>query len=493
MFLVLFVFTRFVYLNILPIFNDEAIYLDWGIREITMPGNLYYSLYDGKQPLLMWLFGISENIFHNPLFSGRLISIIFGFFTFIGIYFVSKKICGKKIALLSCFIYTVIPLFLFFDRQALMESAIGCIGVWSFYFLVKSLRDKSYSLILGIVLGIGFFIKSNVLLFAFTCFFIFLIKIFFHKEKKKYITMIAFFFTGILIVDFLLFINPTYWSTAYLNYRYSFTLLELLRFPFFAWIHNFLGNIEISFFYLTPFVLVYSLIGAFILFREGEKIKKYFVVWIFISLLLETIFSRSTSVRYIVSFLPFFSILSSYAMSVVVYRNRLMGLLFFVCTIFIVSKLSIFQIINPVGYIQSMAKYTQYSQKEYIEGYTSGFGVSEATQYLQDISKTKNIIVATAINTGNPESAIRTYVRRNKKIQLIYIDRNMVKNDLNSVECLTSNASMYFVSRDQQLANLNKYFSEVKRFNNPYSKSSVGLYELTRNCVGKTENIELRN
>ena len=41
---------RLVNLTKLPIFNDEAIYLDWGWRETHRAGFLYYSLYDAKQP-----------------------------------------------------------------------------------------------------------------------------------------------------------------------------------------------------------------------------------------------------------------------------------------------------------------------------------------------------------------------------------------------------------------------------------------------------------
>jgi len=59
LFIILFYFLlRLPKLTLIPIFNDEAIYLDWGWREIHGGASLFYSLYDGKQPLLMWVFGI---------------------------------------------------------------------------------------------------------------------------------------------------------------------------------------------------------------------------------------------------------------------------------------------------------------------------------------------------------------------------------------------------------------------------------------------------
>src|ERR1035437_2049252 len=85
--LIIFYFVfRLINLTKLPIFNDEAIYLDWGWRETHRDGFLYYSLYDAKQPFLMWIFGIAESIISDPLFAGRLVSVVSGFLTLIGIY-----------------------------------------------------------------------------------------------------------------------------------------------------------------------------------------------------------------------------------------------------------------------------------------------------------------------------------------------------------------------------------------------------------------------
>lgn len=149
---------RLINLTKPPLFNDEAIYLDWGWRETHVAGYIYYSLYDAKQPLLMWIFGIMESIFSDPVFAGRIVSVFAGFFTLIGLYKITGKLINNKAALLSSLFYAVIPIFSFFDRQALMESSIAAVGVWTCYFLMRFFENKGhkYSLILGAVLGIGF-------------------------------------------------------------------------------------------------------------------------------------------------------------------------------------------------------------------------------------------------------------------------------------------------------------------------------------------------
>jgi 4-amino-4-deoxy-L-arabinose transferase-like glycosyltransferase len=97
LFLLLFYFiTHLINLTAIPIFNDESIYLDWGWRETHTPGYLYYSLYDGKQPLLMWLFGIAAHILPDPLFAGRFISVICGALTLIGVYTLTLLLLSRK-------------------------------------------------------------------------------------------------------------------------------------------------------------------------------------------------------------------------------------------------------------------------------------------------------------------------------------------------------------------------------------------------------------
>src|SRR5437868_2142427 len=84
--LLIYVVVRLTRLTALPIFNDEAIYLDWAWRELHTPGLLFYSLYDAKQPLLMWLFGLAEILIKDQLFAGRIVSVLTGALTLWGIW-----------------------------------------------------------------------------------------------------------------------------------------------------------------------------------------------------------------------------------------------------------------------------------------------------------------------------------------------------------------------------------------------------------------------
>src|SRR6266403_2629969 len=212
-------------LTLLPLFNDEAIYLDWGWNHTHMSGHLYDALLDAKQPLMIWIFGFFENFFTDPLFAGRFASVLIGSLTLVGIYKTTKKLFAEKVAIVAGLLYSIIPIFLFYNRQALLEAGVACVGVWSFYSLLNLLRHPTArnGIILGSILGIGFFIKSSSLLFIVSASVLILWYVVKHKNVsllKSYCFAILTFFG----VDFFLFINPLFWQTFSSNSRYSYTL-----------------------------------------------------------------------------------------------------------------------------------------------------------------------------------------------------------------------------------------------------------------------------
>lgn len=487
-FLLLFYFVfRLINLTKLPIFNDEAIYLDWGWREIHKEGNLYYSLYDAKQPFLMWIFGISETLFSDPLFSGRIVSVFAGFLTAIGIYKLSRYLFDIKTALFSVFLYTVIPIFSFYDRQALMESSIAAVGVWSCYFLIKSFSKLSskYSIFLGLVLGIGFFIKSSALIFLVSFILIFVFYLFFISNRAKLTENFLLVFGVFLSVIVLLLINPLFWSTFQTNSRYTLTVPEFLSFPVFQWVKNFLGNLEISFFYLTPFIFIAGLIGFGKIIWEKNLQKNIFVLFFTLGFFINTVLVRAPSDRYLVSFLPFFVVGSSYLIYSIIKRYKIYGYIFFLCSALIPFILTFFQIVNPPQYIKTMSKYTGFNNLTYLEGFTSGYGVSEVVNYFNEVSKSNPIFIGVGENTGNPESAMIVYFNKNTKAKVAYFDSRLFGTSLNGYDCLSYDTPLYFVSRDEQLVGLDKYLQKIKTIKNPYFQNTIGVYALKKNCKGK--------
>jgi 4-amino-4-deoxy-L-arabinose transferase-like glycosyltransferase len=476
-----------------PVFNDEAIYLDWGWRETNSPGYLYYSLYDAKQPLLMWIFGIMQHIFSDPLFAGRIVSVFAGLITLVGIYKISINLFNKKVALLSSLLYTVVPIFSFFDRQALMESSIAAIGIWTGYFVIKLAEKKTYlnGIIIGIILGLGFFIKSSALLFLLSFFISSLYLIKGSSKKGKIIEIIFITISTFLVTTLLLLINPEFWRTFSSNSRFTLTFLELLRFPIGTWISSIIVNLQILFFYFTPIIFFLSLIGIFQISKKTTKYK-VFIIFFILCLIVETFTVKGATDRYLVSFIPFLVICASFIGIKFYEKNKKIGLPIISFLIVIPFVITLYQVFDFPNYLINMGKVSYYSNSAYLSTNTSGYGLNESIKYFKTLPNKEKIVIGIAQNTGNPESGFQIYFNKDQKPRVVYLDASLLGEDLSKYDCLSTGVTTYFVSRDEQQAGLEKFFKKIKTIKNPYFENTIGIYKLIDNCKGRILKVEIK-
>lgn len=485
---------RLVNLTLLPIFNDESIYLDWGWREAHIPGYLYYSLYDSKQPLLMWFFGMFQQFLSNPLFAGRLVSVIAGIFTLLGIYYFCRKYFNQKTAVISSLLYVFVPIFSFYDRLALMESAIGACGIWSAILFVEFVNKHNLknSILLGLILGIGFFIKSSAFIFTAVFVVFSFILIFKHKQKTKLAVGIFIVLLTFVCTVGLLLINPQFWSTLSKNSLYTLTLGELFGFPLGRWIGNALGNLEIAFFYLSPLIFITFLAGILKIIKDKNKNPLILLCFLGVSFLMSTLVTRIISDRYIVSFMPFVCIFAGYFVYYVLHKNKYVGFLLFLVLLLSAGVFTFTQITNPPLYLKTVAKLTKYSQLVYLQGITAGYGIDETVSFIKEEAQDKPLFVGVAENTGNPESAMVVYFNKDKNIKTAYFDAKLIGIDLSSYDCLSFGMPFIFVSRYDQQAGLDKFLVKIKTINNPYGGNYIGIYRPKKDCKGKYLKLEAK-
>lgn len=471
-------------LTLLPIFNDEAIYLDWGWRAVHTPGYLYYSLYDAKQPLIIWLFGISQSLWKDPLFAGRIVSIVLGLITMLGLYFLGRRLFNSRVALLSAITYIVIPIFTLFDRQALLESAMSTISVWAFYFFISffKYRQTKQLVITGIILGLGFFSKTTALLFFITSVFLLILgsRKVNHGSSIKNISILL---TTFLATTALLLINPQFWNTINSNSRYVFTFSELFHFPILSWIQNIYAFFQIGFFFVTPIVFL-SAIASFV-FIIKNKTNPPLTFWITIPILLAVMTVKEPSQRYFVCLFPFFTILSSYFLLEIGkllnnYRVPIAYALLFIPLLF-----SLTQIYNPPTYFHLSKLFSRFSEQNYIYGQTSGYGIPETLDFIYSEANKRKIIVGYAENTGNPESSILVYLNKEKTVRSAYLERKYFGDALNGHDCikLKSNEEILFVSREEQQAGLENFLTKIKTIYKPSNTGTIGIYKMKEKCT----------
>jgi 4-amino-4-deoxy-L-arabinose transferase-like glycosyltransferase len=82
------------------------------------------------------LFGVNE-------FFGRLVSVIFSVLTVFGIYLLVRRIIDERTALWSAFIYSILPLNIFFGRAFMPEPTMLMCSIYGIYFFVKWIENSS--------------------------------------------------------------------------------------------------------------------------------------------------------------------------------------------------------------------------------------------------------------------------------------------------------------------------------------------------------------
>ncbi len=123
---VLYLATHIFSLTLLPVFADEAIYIRWSQLIIDdWRQYLLFPLNDGKTPLHMWLMIPFLQLSDDPLMAGRFLSVIVGLIQLFVIKKIVKNLGGKEIAqLLSMFLVTLMPFWVFHHRMALIDGLL---------------------------------------------------------------------------------------------------------------------------------------------------------------------------------------------------------------------------------------------------------------------------------------------------------------------------------------------------------------------------------
>jgi hypothetical protein len=115
----------------------------------------------------------------------------------------------------------------------------------------------------------------------------------------------------------------------------------------------------------------------------------------------------------------------------------------------------------------------------HVRGWTSGYGITEAVNYLKSKAENKEITVLVRSATGNPEDAVLVYLRKHKNINTDYLGDSVcsgqVKQDLKRFK-----EPIYFVSRDREYGGNEPCLNEEIKFFKPDGKSFVGVYKFIK-------------
>jgi 4-amino-4-deoxy-L-arabinose transferase-like glycosyltransferase len=473
--LLAFILLRIINLTLLPIFNDESTYIRYGLHQLNEPAHQPYSLLIGKEPLDPYLYALVGSMIGNLLLGGRLVMIFFGFLTLVGLFLFTKALLGNRAALFTSILYVITPYIVFFDRLALLDSSVSTIAIWSLYLTYRFLQKSSwrFAIGLGIVTGIGLWVKTSDLFYLFLPLISY--GIYFLKKGDTDWTKAKLLFSAFLIAMVIylpLFSNPFYSIHMQLLQQYTYPLYSVFLFPLHVWWENLTSVIQWLFFYLTPPLFLLA-IGTLIYVTRQ---KKFWLVllWFYLPLIYEILFAKLFASRHVLLLTIPLLILAGYGYSLLWQKKRVLAI---VLGIFILGW-ALYDtgvlITSPQKYPSLFADKALGDASQYVYGFPSGYGVEEAVTYLGQKAQTQRIIVLIRNDHGNPEDAMVAYL--DYKPEFIIVPMNDPLANVPVVfQKVGTSIPVYFVTRGAYNAGLEKYFASEVKFAKPNDKEFVGV------------------
>lgn len=477
-----FIGLRLPALTKLPVFNDESIYIDWAWRAMNLPGFAFFSLLDGKQPVVLWIMGILESLLPDMLWAGRFAAVMWSGATVAAMNVAARLLFAQRsIAVLAACLYCITPIFIFYDRQALYESAVSAVFCWLFVATVWFIKQPTLikASLMGVIFGVGLWIKSSVFLAAPAVLALMLVGLGKKSWQQSTIGYIAYAFFISQIIAILLYIQPNFQQAEQVD-RYIFSISELLTIPILVWLKNAFTAVEIIWWLGSPVVLL----GAILYASHTSFRSRYLtlpLVYIGILLLAVILASRALNPRYLVatvSVLP----LPAAAFLYQLWQGRLLAKMGVAIAVVVTASMSMFLLLSPERFLRTLDHVLVYPlAAEYLDNWTAGNAGQEAVAYVQEQLGSSAGYVFVRRDAGNPESLVLYSFHKNERVVATYFDAIEIPV-LEQLNCIESVQPVFFISRDRHLGGTERFWQEQKRFEN--AASSVGVYVPKTGCQG---------
>lgn len=412
---------RIIRLTLIPIFTDEAIYVRWAEIARYDAAWRFIPLSDGKQPLFVWLAMVIFPFFSDPLFAGRLVSVLAGLGTMVGLFLLGWRLFGKRqIGFLAAGLYLLYPFALVYDRMALMDGLVGMFAVWALLFeilLVQTLR-LDVALILGMIIGGGILTKSsgffNLYLLPFS------LLLFPWQDKQRTKKLLLWLGLALIVVIesqmmyLVLRLSPLFNMVAEKNNVFIYPFKEWLDHPFRFFLGNLMGLWDwfIGYFSWPVFgLLAFSVITIWRYFRK----KALLLVWFGAPFVALALFGRVLYPRFVFSMT--LSLLPLAALSL----GQLFNLLKKPWLIALVSLfLASFWIRSDWQLLTNpyTADIPKADKGQYFNDWPAGGGVNEVVAFLNKESKKGKIYVATEGTFGPLPYALEVYLYKNHQVEI---------------------------------------------------------------------------
>lgn len=476
-----FFFSRLYRIETLPLFTDEAIYVRWSQIARYDAAWRFISLTDGKQPSFIWIAMNIMRFVEDPLVAARLVSVIAGFFSLIGMFFLGREIFKNRwIGILSGFLYLIFPMALVYDRMAIYDSLVGTFTIWSLYLeilLVRKIR-LDIALILGMAIGGAILTKTT----GFFSIYLFpsLLLLFNWGKKGRKIRLLK--LVGLSLISIalaygyysILRLSPFFHIINDKNTIFVYPIHDWLTHPFNFFQGNLLGLWDWFITYSTWPLFILMLFSFIISFKY--KREKFLVfIWFISPFVALALFGRVLYPRFILfmilPLLPLaaFSLFKLYGKFRNIYVFAVLVLLFS----FLMLRSDYFILTN---FAKAPIPFSDLGQ--YINGWPAGGGLKEVIAFLKNKSLKSKIYVATEGTFGSlPTNAVEIYLGDNKNVEKrgIWPPPKEIPKDLTEK---AKKMPVYYIFNDTQEQPLGWPLKLIAKYQKGIGNSYVSIYQV---------------
>jgi len=377
----LYLFSRILWLTRFPPFIDETIHILLAI--IFRLGELGAGYSEGRW-LTTTMIAPLLSLPGEPLLGARILSVIAGLFSTIGLFYIGKTLFNIRIGLLAASTYVIVPYALFFDRLALADGLVVTFGVWIVFVTIRTLRSENgmYSVLLALLLILSFLAKDSAMIYIMIPLLAILTLVPFGQWLAAIKKVLPALLGSAIILLFLLFGD---FGAENVRGKYELVLGKTL-------INLFLINgnqlVDWAWRMLSPVLAVASLMAiGWSLFIKQSRIKWFLISLLILSICPYLIFATKFYPRYVffslVPLILLFSCFLSWLVdSLLTLSNGHVWSKFlpvpFLLTLFAWPMVMDYQIlVSPEN-----ASLPALIRWQYFEGWPSGYGVRQLAEYL---------------------------------------------------------------------------------------------------------------
>ncbi len=258
----------------------------------------------------LFVFGLSNSYLWG-IFTNGLLYVA----TIFGIYFLTRQYLSSFSSFLASIIFAFYGWTLWHAHLTYSETAVSAFAVWTIFFLTKSdlFRNKKYSILFGLFLGLGLLVKWIVIVYVigpllYACYRILKNRLF---KSKKILINGAVAFSIAFVISFYPYFHNSYWIFQYFyGHRVGGPMWLIVpegeRNPLSLYSLTFYLN---SFNQLGIFFFILIIAGVVLAFRKKSNLKP-----ILLAVLFSYFFSAYALLkaeRHIIPIYPYLAILSA--------------------------------------------------------------------------------------------------------------------------------------------------------------------------------------